>query len=278
MKDSGFKLTNENTKRRKIDQKAGNADIIDDDQLIKKVLAQKSNEIVSFDENSNSIVHVRDLYTLEPQQLLNDEVINFYMTLLQNKSNKRCADHPTVLFMPSFFYSTLVNKGYNAVKRWTTKVKLGKKGLKCLSIFELDKIIFPIHVKNMHWCCGCINIKDNKFEYYDSMHGSLLKSESFFEIIRKYIRDEFNDKLKGGDTTKYNLNLEEWNDDDNKGEYPQQEGNDNNCGVFTCKCAEWLADGKYPDYEADDMPDFRKKMQVEIIRWNDVNNDKEHNK
>ena len=30
-------------------------------------------------------------------------------------------------------------------------------------------ILFPINLNNVHWTCAAINLKDKRFEYYDSM-------------------------------------------------------------------------------------------------------------
>lgn len=38
-----------------------------------------------------------------------------------------------------------------------------------IDIFTKDIVIFPINHNNMHWACGAINIKDKRFEYYDSL-------------------------------------------------------------------------------------------------------------
>lgn len=38
-------------------------------------------------------------------------------------------------------------------------------------MFNLDKIIIPIHL-SMHWCLAVINLKEKRFEYYDSLLGN----------------------------------------------------------------------------------------------------------
>lgn len=35
--------------------------------------------------------------------------------------------------------------------------------------FEKDIIIIPVNHSNMHWCCSAVNIKEKRFEYYDSL-------------------------------------------------------------------------------------------------------------
>ena len=166
--------------------------------------------------------------------------------------------------MNTFFYAKLSENSYTYknVKRLTKPIKLKKKGIIIQnSIFELDKIIFPVHIGGVHWCCGCINIRDKKIEYYDSMNGSALQ---FFRIIKQYLKDEHIDKLKLNHI-KYLLNIQEWKiDNNNNNNYPQQK-NGYDCGVFASKCADWISDDMYPDYSQSDMQYFRKRMILEII-------------
>eukprot|EP01083_Nonionella_stella_P274581 932134_1 len=239
----------------------------EDEELIGEVFDLSPNEVVVTPQGSNIEVNVRDLQTLEEGQWLNEEVMNFYMALLQDRNLKRIKDNPKhicVLFMNTFFFTKLSSNSYNykAVKRWTKKAKLKKKGLCTMeTIFELDKFIFPVHVNRIHWCCGCINFKHKKFEYYDSINGS---ATEFFRVIRKYLENEYEDKLKG-DKTKYNLDLSEWSNDNHRDKYPQQQ-NGVDCGVFTSKCADWISDELYPDYSQQDMQYFRERIMVEIRR------------
>mmetsp|Transcript_30402 Transcript_30402/g.48701 ORF Transcript_30402/g.48701 Transcript_30402/m.48701 type:complete len:692 (-) Transcript_30402:58-2133(-) len=239
----------------------------DDETIIDSTLELPASKIVGTHQGSNIDVKVKDLQTLCPATWLNDEIMNFYMALLQDRNIKRCQENPEhcrVLLMNTFFFTKLQSNGYNykAVKRWTKKVKLTKKGLQNIeTIFDLDKFIFPVHVSGVHWCCGCINFSTKTFEYYDSMNGS---SSTFFKVIRKYILDEHEDKLKG-DQGKFGLNLMEWTDDNNRDRYPQQE-NGYDCGVFTSKCADWISDDLYPDYSQENMELFRQRMMVDIIR------------
>ena len=36
----------------------------------------------------------------------------------------------------------------------------------------MDKVVIPIHVHNNHWCLALINLRDKRFEYYDSLGGN----------------------------------------------------------------------------------------------------------
>lgn len=70
----------------------------------------------------------RTLQCLRPLQWLNDEVINFYIQLLddRDKALVECGALPTRShFFNSFFYTKVSENGYNFanVRRWTRKVR-----------------------------------------------------------------------------------------------------------------------------------------------------------
>jgi len=101
-----------------------------------------------------------DAFTLKDTAWLNDEVINFYLTLLSEHCKR---NEPAIVkchVFNTFFYPKLL-QGYDKVSRWTRKV----------DIFSMEKIIVPIHLK-IHWCLAVINVKETRFEYYDSLGGS----------------------------------------------------------------------------------------------------------
>ncbi|XP_023228721.1 sentrin-specific protease 1-like [Centruroides sculpturatus] len=100
----------------------------------------------------------RDMETLAGLNWLNDEIINFYMNLLMERS--KLDNFPTVYAFNTFFYTKLLNSGHSALKRWTRKV----------DIFEYDMLLIPVHM-GMHWCLAVIDFRHKKIQYYDSMGG-----------------------------------------------------------------------------------------------------------
>ncbi|TKY90583.1 hypothetical protein EX895_000581 [Sporisorium graminicola] len=205
-----------------------------------------------------------DVAKLRPRQWLNDEVINFYGTLILNRANdadkKRTAalaaakDAPVsptpisksskkgdknkpkrpydksldafwrVHFFSSFFWTNLKSKGFDGVKRWTRRI----------DIFAKDIILFPINLGNAHWVCGAINMRKHRFEYYDSL-GAF--NQSAFELMRTYITEEARDKKKK------EIDLRGWRDHFSS-ESPQQE-NGYDCGVFACQTLEQISRRDY---------------------------------
>lgn len=74
-------------------------------------------------------VSYADIYRLDPEVWLNDEIVNFYFELLSERSaikqdspaekNK----FPTIHCFNTFFCSTLRDHGFAKVKRWTKRVR-----------------------------------------------------------------------------------------------------------------------------------------------------------
>ncbi|KAK5582421.1 hypothetical protein RB653_004006 [Dictyostelium firmibasis] len=194
-----------------------------------------------------------DLRLLLPGKWLNDEVINFYMEVLKirdlEKKKNSGGDFPKCHFFNTFFYPKLCNDNhtynYEKVRRWTARVNL----------FEMDKIIIPIHLGN-HWCLAVINFKAKQFEYYDSLLGS---NKECLTKLRKYISDEMQNKSKQGA-----VNLDEFKDFMPKEIPIQQNGYD--CGVFMCKYAEFCSKGANLTFTQEEITQYRRRMVLEISK------------
>ncbi|KAK9407372.1 sentrin-specific protease 1 [Crotalus adamanteus] len=101
----------------------------------------------------------KDILTLKHLNWLNDEIINFYMNMLMERSKQK--GFPTVHAFNTFFFTKLKTAGYPAVKRWTKKV----------DIFSVDILLVPIHL-GVHWCLAVTDFRKKTITYYDSMGGS----------------------------------------------------------------------------------------------------------
>jgi sentrin-specific protease 1 len=119
----------------------------------------------------------KELQLLGPKQWLNDEVINFYGAMLMERAAKE--GKRKVHFFNSFFFTKMAKDGYekSRIGRWTKKVGKTALGVDVtnpsqIDIFSKDIVIFPINQNNMHWVCGAINMKDKRFEYYDSLSSA----------------------------------------------------------------------------------------------------------
>lgn len=183
-----------------------------------------------------------DLNTLDGMNWLNDEVINFYMEMLRQRSED--LDHlPKVHAMNTFFLVALQEKGYSGVRRWTRKV----------DIFSKDIIPVPVHVSKVHWCMSIIHMRNKTIRYYDSMGHA---NNAVLDALREYLKAEHLDKKQS------HFDMSEWTAECVL-DCPQQR-NGSDCGVFSCMFAEFICRDSKISFEQQHMQYFRRKMVFEI--------------
>eukprot|EP00439_Symbiodinium_sp_Y106_P078087 s562_g16.t3 len=251
----------------------------------------------------------RQLECLRPGEWLNDEVINFYYKLLQERS-KTIASSPKSWFTNSFFWPKLsgnnkdasgaavkLNKteyNYKEVRRWTIKAKV--------DIFDMDYVIFPMNIAETHWSMGAIDMREKGFRYFDSMFSN--PPSNFVAFLRRYLADEHKDlKLSlcniictsasvihqcvslgcchplGLLDSAARVQAKKSKDLQGVGDWkllipeppvPQQR-NGYDCGVFTCFFADCLSAGKSLGFDQEDMPTLRKRIAARIMKADEKN-------
>ncbi|XP_012966645.1 sentrin-specific protease 1 isoform X1 [Mesocricetus auratus] len=185
----------------------------------------------------------KDIQTLNHLNWLNDEIINFYMNMLMERSKEK--GFPSVHAFNTFFFTKLKTAGYQAVKRWTKKV----------DVFSVDILLVPIHL-GVHWCLAVIDFRKKSVTYYDSMGG--INNEAC-RILLQYLKQESVDKKrKEFDTNGWQLFSKK------SQEIPQQM-NGSDCGMFACKYADCITKDRPINFTQQHMPYFRKRMVWEIL-------------
>ncbi|KAF7459003.1 Ulp1 protease family, C-terminal catalytic domain-containing protein [Cryptosporidium felis] len=224
--------------------------------------------VVAFNKKSNIELNVRLIQCLRPQKWLNDELINFYFSMLQERNDRRSSSSKLkfkVWHWNTFFYSKLANGEaggsgycYKNVSRWTQRKKI--------DLFDYDLILIPININNVHWTLGAVNLKLGYIQYFDSLGGSFQDhigcrkmSDSFYENLNRYIQDEHLDKRK----SEFPKKLEHFRIF--KEPVPQQ-NNGSDCGVFTCMFAECLSDNRSFDFDPERIDEIREIMLIECIK------------
>ena len=185
----------------------------------------------------------RDIQTLKGLNWLNDEIINFYMNLICERSTANTGMIKCYAFS-TFFYPKLLKDGYNSLRRWTKKVDL----------FAHNLVLIPIHL-GLHWTLAVIDFDCNEIRYYDSMNGN---NSECLKALRNYLKDEYADKKSG-----LQLDLGAWNCVHIKDVPQQMNGSD--CGMFACKYAEFLSRGKAISFNQSHMAYYRRRMVLEIV-------------
>ncbi|GLV43295.1 hypothetical protein CBL_14027 [Carabus blaptoides fortunei] len=194
-----------------------------------------------FAEKFNLRITGHELKLFNEKEWLNDEVINFYVNLIQERSEQR--NLPRVYSFNTFFYPKLISSGYSSLQRWTKRV----------DIFSFDIIVVPVHL-GFHWCMATIDFRDKSIRYYDSMLGN---NNQCLTALENYLREEHCDKKK----TEYDTS--DWKQVIMKDIPRQLNGSD--CGVFSCTFAEFITRNAKFLFTQENMPYMRRKMVIEII-------------
>lgn len=187
-------------------------------------------------------ITARDISTLQGTNWLNDEVINFYFNMIVDRSqnNKKL---PPVYAFNTFFYPKVMSGGQKAVRRWTKNV----------DIFEHTFVILPVHL-GMHWCLAVIDFSRKEVRYYDSMGG---KNNACLDALLNYLVDEMQDKKQKV------FDCKGWQKINVQGIPQQMNGSD--CGMFSCKFADYITKNSKITFNQSHMPYFRRRMVYEIL-------------
>ncbi|XP_034418831.1 sentrin-specific protease 2 isoform X2 [Cyclopterus lumpus] len=192
----------------------------------------------------------RDLATLQEGGWINDEVINFYLSLVMERCSGEAAGLKIYSFS-TFFFPKLRGGGggqaggHPAVKRWT----------KTVDLFLYDLILVPLHL-GVHWAMAVIDFKSKTVMSYDSMGQ---RHDDVCSLLLLYLKEEH--KAKRG----RELDSPKWTVGSLRAtEIPQQK-NGSDCGVFVCKYADYIAKGRPLTFKQCHMPLFRKLMIWEIL-------------
>lgn len=209
-------------------------------------------KLLVLNEETNIEVTRAIIQCLVPGAWLNDEVINVYMQLLKDRENRNPDKFLKCHFFNTFFYNKLYKDkrsyDYKSVRRWTTQKKIG------YSLADCDKIMVPIH-QDIHWCLAVINLRDQKFEYLDSLKG---RDENVLKVLAKYLVDEARDKNNRA------LDVSKW-----ESVFPQdipEQLNGCDCGMFMVKYADFHSRGGPLSFTQAHMEYFRRRTVYEILQ------------
>ena len=191
----------------------------------------------------NMAITRADMRTLRDTQWLNDTVINFYMNLLMDRSQSQ--GYPALYAFSTFFYSKLKSGGYRSVRRWT----------KAVDLFVKDLLLVPVHLDE-HWSLVVTDLREKRIVYLDSMGH---KRPDVLELIFHYLQEESKARRN------VDLNPLEWKLSSMPAEEIPQQGNHSDCGMFTCKYADYISKGQPMTFSQQHMPLFRQKMVWEIL-------------
>eukprot|EP00934_Nitzschia_sp_Nitz4_P002048 Nitzschia sp. Nitz4//scaffold80_size88189//71589//78338//NITZ4_005093-RA/size88189-processed-gene-0.64-mRNA-1//1//CDS//3329558648//2048//frame0 len=184
-------------------------------------------------------LRVEDYLRLEPREWLNDSLVDFWMQWI---SRDNPATSSPFHFFTSHFYSTLEDKGPEAVASWTERKKI--------SLFQKKLIFIPIN-KDLHWSLcvvvnpGAIGELYNKKENKDSPLSCMIFLDSLRmhnkkkvgANIRCWLNNEWRRAQKK--LTGFDVDEKPFQQDYFRMFNPKVPYQDNtwDCGVFVCRYA-----------------------------------------
>jgi len=187
------------------------------------------------------------LKRLQGDQMLNDELMNFYINLLLGRERARRSRDPShrgCHFMNTYFMGKLAifqNKyDYSQVKSWTSPKRL-KPGL-----FEHSKVFVPINIPDIHWTLAVIDMPAQTIKYYDSMGNSGL---GHLNHLLDYLKDEWRDKKPNVPPPDWS----QWRLIQGSTATPQQDRHHNDCGLFVLYIADLLSQDLPVDFTQEDI-------------------------
>lgn len=180
---------------------------------------------------------------------LNDEVINAYLAILVDylrRSHGNAGRHDKPLFhaFNTFFFSNLRDKGYQSVRRWANRAKIGGEDL-----LNVDTVFIPVH-NHAHWTLMVVKPSERTIENFDSL-GSV--SKRHVDLVKTWLRGELGASFVE----------EEWAV---LGSESPQQTNGSDCGAFLLSTAKAVAVGIDPlSYGPEDIPLLRLKIVAEVV-------------
>ena len=105
---------------------------------------------------------------------------------------------------------------------------------------------------------GVINFSEKSINFYDSKISLGIDTQWIPQKLLDYVKDAHDDKTNGPlDTSKFELKCVK--------DMPQQT-NGSDCGMFLLKYAEYLSRNASLTFTQEDMPYFRRRMLLEIVK------------
>jgi sentrin-specific protease 1 len=235
-------------------------------------LAMQGDDGVVLLERFNARLYRSQILCMRPGTWLNDEIINHYFYLLQERSehlckdfapgqrgqgtNLRCYMHST-LFLSKLTFGGVYT--YSRVEKWTTR------GTRLADLFEKDIVFFPHNIGGIHWALCAAYMVGHRLEYFDSMSTDEkgLTGKECMENVLRYLSDEHTRLGKGP------LDTSEWSCMNHGKSCPQQT-NSNDCGVFMCSFVKHLSVGAPLDFSQNNMDYYRKRITSYVLTGNPV--------
>ena len=211
-----------------------------------------SQELNCYDETTDNVAHNNliitkafnieitrsDINNIITGHKLNDSILNFYLKLICNSCFSK-----KVACIDSLITFKILNSNLRGLH----------KSLERLNAQNFSSIFCPLFLTCNHWALIYIDVINKNIKYYDSIFTTDTNViYQLCSVLGKYV------KVLGG-SEHWNISFDH--------NYPKQQGNDTDCGVFVCTYAKYLAFNRTFDFGQDQIDEIRKSMASEIINF-----------
>lgn len=203
----------------------------------------------------------RSFARLFPGNWLDDEIINFYVGMLQERDDElRSLDH----LRPSHYFSTFFMSkmkegstfeyGFGQVKKWSKK----------FNSFALSKVFVPINIDNSHWVLLIIFMQERVVRYFDSL-GDDAETNEYLLAAKEWLKREYTDKKETHHLDAMDFE-KDWTFINTGTESTPQQTNGCDCGMFVAMFIDFYSDSLPLTIITQQlMPMFREKVAVSIM-------------
>ncbi|KAK5136653.1 hypothetical protein LTR08_002667 [Meristemomyces frigidus] len=181
---------------------------------------------------------------------LNDETVNaWFEAIVEHKKTqtgyvKGPRNTPAFEAYNSGWYHTFKTKGVKGLEGWSRR-----KGIKGAKLLAAEKIFFPINGGG-HWMLIVISPKTKTIEYLDSLRSP---QKYYMNVARDWLEMELGSQYVKGQWTEL-------------GSVSGLQGNNSDCGVFTCMNALAVAKGRgFDDVPSTKMMEARRMMVAVLL-------------
>ena len=232
----------------------------DDDEIVNTVFEN---------EHTKLTITKKSLRTCPGQSWINDEVINYYLSLLRLRDEEMAtynSNHCRCYFFTTYYYSNKVEPlvRNNFGDGQTERIK---KWIETQNAFNFPIWIFTIHVNGNHWILVLVDSIYGTLDLYDSWpntkQGRRLQRQ-ILDNISKFINILCNNRNSTTDVFKVSSNIWDFNIVHN---CPKQHNN-YDCGVFACTFASLLSTKRTVYFKTKPglIHLFRKRLVLSIIQ------------
>lgn len=179
---------------------------------------------------------------------LNDQVINYYFTLVDKQ-------YPGVCCLGSHFYAKLDKQDFDGARRWTKRI----------DVFDKE-IVFVVVNSGVHWTLCVVFVNESRIVYYDSLGG---EGRNVLSNVQTFFQQEYEKKMPGVAGALKVLPPRRWDLLSPKTAFVPQQSNGYDCGVFACQIGLCIAEGKSSRcalrFSQKDIPFLRELMILELL-------------